>query len=113
MDTSAFDLGQMRRWSDAVFGREHRLEIAIALSRAGRNELYAAGIANRIGVSEGEVGETLRDFAVAELLARSSRRGPVSRNGGAPPKLFARIDDEFWDCIQRLGDQFRREPPSR
>jgi len=99
---------KMRPWSKAVFRKDHRLAVAVVATVARPRELYAQAIADRLGLEQAEVRGHLRDFEAAGLLKKSEEKGPVSGAGGRPAALYARTEDEFWTCLAKLGDRFRR-----
>jgi predicted ArsR family transcriptional regulator len=107
METS-FDWKQMRPLSKSLFRKDHRLAVAVVAHSAAPQRLYAQAIAEELGLDQGEVAEHFRDFEDAGLLTRTKQRAPVSAKGGRPGQLYARTDDEFWHCLEQLGERFRR-----
>jgi predicted ArsR family transcriptional regulator len=108
METADWDIEGMRTWSKTVFRRDHRLAVAVASLEAGKRELYAEAIAEQLDLTSKEVGTHLRDFERAGLLVPSKMKGPTSKQGGRPGGLFVRTQDDFWNCLQELGERFRR-----
>jgi hypothetical protein len=110
-ESEEWDLPAMRAWSDLVFGSPHRLPVAVMSAAATREELYAGFIAGRVGTDRKEAGRLLGDLQRAKVLAQAERP-PGSRPQGKPPSYLWRCDDEFWSCIQQLGERYRRGPAS-
>jgi hypothetical protein len=108
-ESDEWDLPAMRAWSDLVFGSPHRLPVAVLSAAAGRQELYAGYIAGRIGADRKEARRLLDDLQRAKLLA-PAERPPGPRPQGKQPNYLWRCDDEFWSCIQELGERYRRRP---
>jgi hypothetical protein len=101
---------EVRARSVALFGSPHRLRVALLLSLAEGDELYAARIARAAGIDNKEAVRELGHFEAAELLVEvSSPPGPRPR--GRPARLLARRDEEAWAALQALGERFRRPPP--
>ncbi len=97
----------MRLWSKSVFGRDHRLAVAVLARIAGREELYAQAIANHLGLHQAEVAQHLQDFVAAGLLEPSGMTASPSPKGGRPAVIYRRTDDDFWRCIDALGSRFQ------
>jgi hypothetical protein len=110
-DLDDWDLPAMRSWSDLVFGSPHRLPVAVLTAAATPKELYAACIARRVGTDRKEARRLLGDLERAKVLAPATPP-PGSRPRGRPPEYLWRCDDEFWSCIQQLGERYRRRPPN-
>jgi hypothetical protein len=107
MESSAVDLELMRQWSERMFGSKHRLPVAVAAIDAERGELYPQLIAKRLGIRDPEVRRQFQVLRGAGLLERD-RSTRATRTGGRLPDLYRRTDDEFWRCLEGLGDRFRR-----
>jgi hypothetical protein len=107
----------MEAFSVAVFGSRHRLSVLAMAATARPDELYAQAIADRLAtkntgpkkVIEAFTRRQLTALERASLLARndSPPQQPAGR-GGRPPRLLCRSEDEFWKCLQELGDRFRQ-----
>lgn len=102
--------GEVRARSDALFGSPHRLRVALLVSLADPDELYAARIATAAQIDRKEAGRELADLETAELLIEVSR-DERPRRRGRPARYLERRDDEAWAALQALGERFRRPPP--
>jgi hypothetical protein len=129
MEIEAYDWVAIKKFSQSVFGCEHRLAVLVLAAHASDFELYANGLhtalANRPG-NRGVFENFVRDQVAAlktggllkdapeetQALWKEHRRKHAGnpKGAGAPPKLLCRTEDEFWDCLQTLGDRFRRYP---
>ena len=106
-ETSDWDFSAMEAWSKAVF-KPNRLSIAVLAKASRPEDLYPSSIAKRLGLSPDTVGDHFRDLSDAGLLAKSKAKAAASRKGGRPGELYVRTEDEFWNCLQELGERFRR-----
>lgn len=111
---SNWDLAAMRDWSEAFFGKAHRLAVYVLAANADQDELYAQAIATVLSVGQQEAGKHLDALRRAGLL-KSVEKDPtdpeIPLKAGRPPARVVRTDDELWDCLRQLGERFRREPP--
>jgi hypothetical protein len=86
------------------------LRVALLVSVADREELYAARIADAADIDNKEAVRELAHFERADLLVPASN-AELPRGRGRPPRLLERRDREAWDALQALGERFRRPPP--
>lgn len=100
----------VRERSEALFGSPHRLRVALLISLAEPEELYAARIAQAAELGNKEVTREFAHLEAAKLLAQVSRSAAPSGRG-RPPRMLQRRDDQAWDALQALGERFRRRPP--
>lgn len=112
-----WDPEAVHAYSENLFGSSRRLEIALAILFVSEQEphnLYKQALANRLGIGDGLVEKHLEVFRKAGLLEKHPKppQPPGKRGRGAPRVVFRRTSDEFWHCLQRLGERFRRPPPS-
>lgn len=105
-----WDREAMSRWSKLMFRNEHRLAVAVFAAHANNDELYPDFVARHLELHDAEVRKHFRAFTALGLLEPSPTPPQLSGKRGAPPKLSRRTEDEFWGCIQELGDRFRRPP---
>lgn len=103
--------GEVRGRSDALFGSPHRLRVALLVSLADPDELYAACIAKAAQIDRKEACRELADLEAAELLAPVTRDGRP-RQRGRPARYLERRDADAWSALQTLGERFRRPPPA-
>ena len=103
---------EVRGRSAALFGSPHRLRVALLVSLADAEELYAARIARAARIDRKEAVRELAHFEEAELLVEAGRPAEPRRRG-RPARLLQRRDDEAWAALQALGERFRRPPPGR
>jgi hypothetical protein len=106
----------VHKYSENLFGSSRRLEIALMILQVSREEphnLYKQALADRLRVSDGLMEKHLRVFRKAGLLEEHPipPSPPQQRGRGKPPLIYRQTSDEFWDCLQGLGDRFRRQPP--
>jgi hypothetical protein len=107
MMTEIWDLPGLRRRSQLLFGSRHRLPAAVFAATAGDGELFARAIADRAEIGTKDAVRLLNDWEVAGLLEPASPpEGP--RRPGGQPQCFQRRDDQFWSCMQLLGEKYRR-----
>jgi len=112
METWDLDFAAMRAWSKAMFRRDHRLAVAVAAIDAPPGELYAQAIAKRLGIPQAEAARHLRDFEELGMLTPSTKKADrAGTDGGRPGIAYDRTKDDFWKCLDELGDRFRRAPP--
>jgi DNA-binding transcriptional ArsR family regulator len=103
-----WDWKQLRTRSSALFGSQHRLGIAALAATAAEDELYAAHLAARAGLTRSEASRQLTALETAGLVA-PGRRGRGSQSG-RQPDLFTRRDNEFWKLIEVLSKPYRKRP---
>jgi predicted ArsR family transcriptional regulator len=99
---------EVRSRSRALFGSPHRLRIALLVSVADSDELYAARIANAAEVGRKEAVRQLGHLQAAGLLVKAGAGQPSG--AGRPPELYERRDEQSWEALQALGERFRRRP---
>ena len=118
METSdvSWDWSGMEAFSEQIFGATHRLSVLAVTATAPTEELYAQAIADDIGRRAGE-HMTIERFTREQLkklqafgLLKANPTPPARPSGrsGKPPQYLVRSDDEFWRCLQALGNRFRR-----
>lgn len=118
-----WDWTEIEQFSLRVFGSSHRLSVLLLAADAEPKRLYVEAIAKCIGVgtqpkeaATKELGrftrEQLQDLKDAALLRDNHHppRRPKGLNGRTPTTYLARTDDHFWECLQELGDRFRKQP---
>lgn len=126
MEIYDYDWPAMERFSQSVFGCGHRLSVLVLAAHADAGELYAESLHGAlVSRADGKAvenfvrhqlkqlrdGEMLIDASPEERAMwrqRQQQRLSNPRGAGRPPKLFCRNEDEFWKCLQSLGDRFRR-----
>lgn len=128
MEIDAYDWQAIEDFSRSAFGCEHRLSVLVLAAHAGVGELYAECLHDAL--ASRREGRTIEAFVRRQLKAlrsggmlvdappeekamwkqRQQQRLDNPRGAGRPPKMFSRTEDEFWDCLQSLGDRFRRYP---
>jgi hypothetical protein len=117
METFSWDADRVQAFSAQMFGNKHRLEVALAilaLRELDPQRVYKQALADALGVRDSEVAKHIKVFRDLELLEPyPSPRGPASRPAGRPPLVLRPTPDHFWDCLQELGDRFRRPPPGK
>jgi hypothetical protein len=96
--------------SEALFGSPHRLRVALLLSVADQEELYAARIGGAAGIDRKQATRELAAFEQAQILLPRSDK-PTPRRRGRPADLVTRADEDAWSALQALGERFRRTPP--
>ncbi len=107
-----WDQEEMRRWSKTVFRNDHRLEVAVLAQAADQeSELYPQAIADALELHQAEVRKHFQDLVRAGLLERTDKKAPTAGRRGSAGKLYARTEDDFWQCLSELGERFRRSPP--
>jgi hypothetical protein len=104
---------RMREFSRRLFGNEHRLEVALTILELGANEphrLYKQALADELGVTDHEIEKHLSAFRELDMLEwHPDPPPPPKKQGpGKPPKVLRCRDDHFWQCLNELGDRFRR-----
>jgi predicted transcriptional regulator len=112
-----WDQEAVHAYSENLFGSSRRLEIALAILFVSEKEphnLYKQALADRLGIGDGLVEKHLKVFRKAGLLENHPKppRPPGKRERGAPRVVLQRTPDEFWHCLQQLGERFRRNPSS-
>jgi predicted ArsR family transcriptional regulator len=115
---SAPRLAELRVFSRRLFGREHRLEVALAILDVSDEEphnLYKETLAKTLGVTDTEVEKHLRAFRAIGLLEDhpDPPDPPEKRGRGRPPTIVRPTGDGFWRCLEELGDRFQQTPPPR
>ncbi len=108
----------MQAFSRRLFGMSHRLEVALAILDLQDEEphnLYKEALANLLGVTDAEVEKHLRAFRSIGMLEDhpDPPAPPEKRGRGRPPAVLQPTGDEFWNCLEELGNRFRRSPPGR
>lgn len=106
------DWDAMRNWSKTIFRRDHRLAVAMAAISAEPGELYAEAIAGRLGITQTEAARHLKAFESVGMLERDQMPPKPRPQGGRPGGAYARTSDDFWICLEKLGERFRRPPPT-
>lgn len=96
--------------SSALFGSPHRLRVALLLSIADDDELYASRVGEAAGIGRKEAVRELAHFEAAELLLPATESKPTGRRG-RPARLLERRDEEAWAALQALGERYRRPGP--
>src|SRR5688500_124307 len=86
----------MAERSHALFGSPHRLRVALLVSIADPDELYAARIAEHAGLKRTEAIRQLEGLEKAELLGPGSFV-PVRRRPGKPARYLKRHDEQAWE----------------
>jgi hypothetical protein len=129
MEIDAYDWSAIEDFSRSVFGCEHRLSVLVLAAHAGAAELYVGGLHAALlsrpgdrGVIETFVRKQLKALEAGGMLVdapeeekvlwkkHQRERATNAKGAGTSPKLLCRTEDEFWDCLQTLGDRFRRYP---
>ncbi len=103
MEKDPIDWQEMERWSGAVFGNIHRLPVAIAALEldAEPDGIYPEAVKKRLQLpSSTRATEQLDRFVEAGLLQPPREKHPGGR--GRPRKVYAKRNDEFWDCLAAL-----------
>ena len=108
--TDDWDLEGLRRRSELLFGSPHRLPVAVLTAEAKRHELFAKAIAELAGIERKDAVRLLGDWRAADLLD-VDETAPGPRPRGGQPNYLRRRDDKFWECMQALGEKYRRRPP--
>jgi hypothetical protein len=106
------DWDAMRELSKALFGSRERLPVAIAVLELGPNRAYPQAIKDRLGLkSTTRAEEELQRLIDAKLLKKPTRRRQPGRQG-PKTKVYARCNDEFWDCLASLTKRrfLKRKP---
>ena len=106
------DWDAMRKWSKAIFRRDHRLAVAIAAISAEPGKLYAEAIASELGIAQTEAARHLEAFESVGMLQRDQTIRKSGPQGGRPGAAYSRTTDDFWNCLEELGERFRRTPPT-
>lgn len=102
MEKAAIDWRAMEEWSGVVFGNIHRLPVAVAALELGPDGVYPEAIKEHLGLpSSTRAKEQLDRFVEAGLL-QPPRKQRTGRKG-RPRKVYARSNDEFWDCLAALS----------
>jgi len=115
MEKEGADTDELQRFSEVMFGAKHRLSFAVAVLRVARKEphnFYKQKLARELGVHDPEIEKHLADFTALELIeTHPDPPDPPERRGrGKPPEIMRLVDDDFWACLQSLGERFRRTP---
>lgn len=100
---------EVRERSEALFGSPNRLRVALLVSLADSEELYAGRIAEAAEIGRKEAVRELARFEDADLLVAVSS-GSAPKRRGRPPRLLERRDTEAWAALQALGERFRESP---
>jgi len=93
--------------SKALFGSPHRLPVALLVSLAEADELYAACIAEAAQIDRKEAAREFEHLQSADLLIPVSRE-IKPRPRGRPAQFMERRDDYAWSALQALGERFRQ-----
>lgn len=112
MEKDQVDANEMQRFSEVMFGAKHRLSFAVTVLRLARKEphnLYKQQLARELGVHDPEIEKHLADFTALKLIeSHPDPPDPPERRGrGKPPEIMRPVDDDFWTCLQSLGERFR------
>ncbi len=113
MESFPWDSERVQGFSRQLFGKVHRLEVALAilaLSDRDPQRIYKEALANALGVGDTEVEKHLSAFRKLGLLERHPQppKAPGKRGPGRPPIILRPTSDHFWECLQELGERFRR-----
>jgi hypothetical protein len=93
--------------SKALFGSPHRLPVALLVSLADADELYAACIAEAAEIDRKEATREFKHLQSADLLIPVSREIKL-RARGRPAQFMERRDDYAWSALQALAERFRQ-----
>ncbi len=106
MEKDSIDWQKMEKWSGAMFGSAHRLPVAVVALEldAEADGIYAEAVKERLGFpSSIRATEHLNRLVDAKLLKPPRKRRVGGR--GRPRKVYAKSDDEFWDCLTNLVER--------
>jgi predicted ArsR family transcriptional regulator len=102
---------KMRTFSRRLFGKEHRLEVALAILELDAKEphrLYKQALADELGVTDREIEKHLAAFKALGMLERHPNPPRSEKRGrGQPPQVLRRREDHLWNCLAELGERFR------
>ena len=98
----------LRRRSQALFGNQHRLAVAVLAATAAEDELYARRIAERAGIADEEARRQIDRLRQAGLLEAAAGPPPTPHRRGRRPDYLRRLDDDAWRALEGLGRVYRR-----
>lgn len=99
----------LRRQGELLLGAEHRLQIAVLVAGAEREELYAARIAQAAGVDRKEASREVARFKGAGLLVPAPRQpGSPASTRGRPPEFLVRQNEPTWRAFVELARLLER-----
>jgi hypothetical protein len=115
MEIFPWDTAEVQTLSATLFGNRHRLEVALAIalmSQSAPDKLYRQALADLLEIRDPEVEKQLRVFRKIGLIEKHPNPPPppAKRGPGRPPIILRKTSDHFWECLQELGDRFRRPP---
>ena len=85
---------ELRRFSKAVFGNRHRLEVLAAIA-AGESEFYVQALSTATGIPTSTITAIVRELG-------SGLVDPLPRTALNAPHFYNRVESPVWDMAAEL-----------